>query len=214
MKNFSASIFAIDFEGSKKSGVVEFGVAELAPDGRICLAETSICSPKAALSARESSITGIDSAEASSFAPFEAHLQFFATLRLRGVFAAHNAAVEDNFLRSYAPVLGFVPNFFSGGRCNTWAPWLDSLVLSRLVGVDSPKLSSAAEALGVLEELQSLSCNLCPEGRRKWHCALYDAIASLLIIKKILSMPEFENISLSSLGALCGIKESGQASFL
>ena len=214
MKKLFPSIFAIDFEGSKKSGVVEFGVVELAPDGTIGFFRTSLCAPKKPLSERESLITGIDTSEASCESPFDSHIEFFAKLRSKGAFAAHNAATEDAFLRSYAPVLGCVPNFFSGGACNTWGPWVDSLVLARFAGVDNPKLSAAAQYFQIECELEDVSMRICPGGRRKWHCALYDAIASALIIKKILSLPEFGGISFSSFGARCGVKDSGQTSFI
>ena len=52
MKNMPP-IFAVDFEGSAKIGVVEYGVAEIR-GGEIVCAHTRICAPKAKISARDS----------------------------------------------------------------------------------------------------------------------------------------------------------------
>ena len=72
MKN-TTPIFAIDFEGSAKIGLVEYGVAEIC-GGEVVSAHTRICAPKAKISARDSDFFGISNEMANSQKPFSADL--------------------------------------------------------------------------------------------------------------------------------------------
>ncbi len=86
--------------------------------------------------------------------------------RLAGrVVVAHSAGTEKRFLRLF-PVHGF-------------GPWVDTLTLARRAwpGLPDYSLEALAEALGFSLELDAL----CP--RLKFHDALYDAVASLLVLR-------------------------------
>lgn len=82
---------------------------------------------------------------------------------------AHGAATEKRFLRAF-PFHGF-------------GPWLDTLKLSRAVwpALDSFALGDLIAALGLEAELRSIH----PEFR--WHDALSDALASLILLRRIVA---------------------------
>lgn len=105
MKNIP--VFAIDFEGSSKIGIVEYGVAELA-DGEIVSAHTRICAPKRKIPRRDAEFFGISNDVAEKRAPFSDDLPLFCRMRSRGIFMAHNAPVEDSLLRAALPSPGMV----------------------------------------------------------------------------------------------------------
>ena len=211
MKNISVPIMAVDFEGSRELGIVEYGVAEFFA-GRLECAYTRICRPRVAIRSREAAFFDISDSEARAEMSFSQDLPKFTELRRRGVFAAHNAAVEDSLLRAEAPTPSFVRDFFSGETCATWGPWLDSCAFCRNIypSIKSAKLSDVIGALGLEEELDSLAEKFCPKGRRKWHCALYDAIACGLIYVYTCSLDGFENVSLRWLGKYSGVDDADQ----
>lgn len=77
----------------------------------------------------------------------------------------HNPATEQRFLRAF-PGHGF-------------GPWVDTLQLARqaLPQLPDHSLSTVCDALGLTAELNAL----LPD--RRWHDALYDAAASLLLLR-------------------------------
>ncbi len=211
----STPIFVIDFEGSESCGVVEFGVVEIC-NMQIVNAKTAICAPKKDISKKDALFFGIDTHRASKESSFTEHLEYFALLRKRGIFAAHNAATEKNLLNSYSPIAPSSPDFLNGMRLvNTWSPWLDTMVLAKNVytNLQSLKLSDVIIFLNLKDKLDALALQHCPPDRRKWHCALYDALASALIITYTASLPSFESMTLEWLAKFSGVKDSGQDRF-
>lgn len=102
--------------------------------------------------------------------------------RLAGaVVLAHGAGTERRFLRAF-PLHGF-------------GPWLDTLLLSRAVmpGLADHSLSEVAGELGVVGDIR----DACPE--LDWHDALFDAVASLLVAKAIVSRFDLHDFSASRL---------------
>lgn len=90
--------------------------------------------------------------------------------RLAGaVVVAHGAGTEKRFLRAF-PLHGF-------------RPWLDTLVLSRAVLPELPAhaLGDVASALGVEDEIRARCTWL------DWHDALFDAVACLAILQRVIS---------------------------
>jgi DNA polymerase-3 subunit epsilon len=83
------------------------------------------------------------------------------------VVVAHGAGTEKRFLRAF-PLHGF-------------GPWLDTVVLARRFLPDLPDhaLGTICDAL----DLSSEVARLVPDGR--WHHALFDAVASLLIVRRL-----------------------------
>ncbi len=196
MKNIKNQIFAIDFEGSRKIGIVEYGIVEIT-NGSISACSTSICAPRTNISMADSKLFDISTEDAQNFPPFETHLPKFCDMRKRGVFLAHNAVAEDTMLRDALPTAPIVENPLTKRNCSTWGPYIDTCVLAKtLFKLKSAKLADVINALQLQNQLNDVAQSFCPETRRKYHCALYDAIASALILIKICSLDGFENVSL------------------
>jgi DNA polymerase-3 subunit epsilon len=90
--------------------------------------------------------------------------------RLSGaVVVAHSAGTEKRFLRVF-PFHGF-------------GPWLDTLILARRAwpGLSDYSLEGLATTLGFCGELDAL----CPGLR--FHDALYDAVGSLLVLRRLIT---------------------------
>jgi DNA polymerase-3 subunit epsilon len=196
MKNIKNPIFAIDFEGSRKIGIVEYGIAEIT-NGTISACSTGICAPRTTISIADSKLFDITTTQAQAFPPFETHLQQFCHMRKRGVFMAHNAIAEDTMLRDALPASPIVENPLTKRNCSTWGPYIDSCVLAKtLFKLNSAKLSDVIDVFQLQNQLDEFAQQYCPTNRRKYHCALYDAIASALILIKICSFDGFEDVSL------------------
>ena len=88
------------------------------------------------------------------------------------VVVAHGAGTEKRFLRSF-PMHGF-------------DIWIDTLQLARKVLPESTDYSLGAliQDIGAHEDLK----NICPE--LDWHDALFDAVASLFLLKELLLKAE------------------------
>lgn len=84
------------------------------------------------------------------------------------VVIAHGTGTEKRFLRAF-PLHGF-------------GPWLDTVTLARRFLPDLPdhSLGTICDALGLTEEVAAL----VPAGQ--WHHALFDAVASLLIVRRLI----------------------------
>ena len=99
--------------------------------------------------------------------------------------AAHFASAESSMLKSVFPYPRSSPSWLDDGkRVVNWGPWIDSGVLYRNLGYnnESNKLRDLVGRFGLQEELDELGATYCPEGRSGYHCALYDAIASALLL--------------------------------
>jgi len=179
-----SSVYAVDFEGSSRSGVVEYGVVEFGPEG-IAGAWTALCTPRSPLTAIESQTHGLGDKDFAQTEPFAHHWELFKNIRSKGPLLAHAAGVEDRFLSREWPSPGEVPDWLqSKVVCNwEWGPWLDSLALSRKGSpqADSHSLAIAVERAELSEAMSETALRICPESRRKWHAALYDALASALL---------------------------------
>jgi len=82
---------------------------------------------------------------------------------------AHGAATEKRFLRAF-PFHGF-------------GPWVDTLKLSRALWPDLPSfaLGDLIQAKGLEEELRGHHAGF------RWHDALSDALASLVLLRRIIA---------------------------
>jgi DNA polymerase-3 subunit epsilon len=88
------------------------------------------------------------------------------------VVVAHGKGTEKKFLRAF-PGHGF-------------GPWVDTLLLARATWPQwsDHSLSSLCEALGLTPLIQEK----CPN--RQWHDALFDAVASIFLLEKILHLTQ------------------------
>jgi DNA polymerase-3 subunit epsilon len=191
-------IQVIDFEGSRQSGIVEYGVATLV--GRSIAATYSrICAPVGTISDLDRAQHGISEEIAGRTEPFDREWSLFSRLREAGPFAAHNVAVEAGLIATVWPYPKKCPNFAEPGvEAADWGPWLDTLRLYRRIypGMEAYGLEALVQAFDLQEELKRQAELFCPAGRRRYHCALYDAMASALLLGRLFSEPELESASL------------------
>lgn len=104
--------------------------------------------------------------------------------RLAGaVVVAHGKGTEKRFLRAF-PGHGF-------------GPWIDTLLLARTAWPDLPDhaLGSICDQLGISDEVR----DLVPQ--KSWHDALFDAAASLVLLRHLIHSLNAASYPISALGA-------------
>lgn len=191
-------IHVIDFEGSRSTGIVEYGVVTLHRGG-IVRALTRICRPDAPVPGAEARVHGITEGFAADAEPFSGDRVLFFDLRESGAFCAHNAHVEKHLLKRYWPYPRLAPDFLNPGRRTAdWGPWMDTLRLYELVFPMLPDhgVRGLVEAFGLQPQLDIHAGDHCPAGRRRYHCALYDALAAALLLTQLGRLPGYERLSL------------------
>ena len=102
--------------------------------------------------------------------------------RLGGaVVVAHGMGTEKRFLRAF-PLHGF-------------GPWLDTLALARAVFPDlaGHSLGEVVAALGAEEEVRAV----CPA--LDWHDALFDAVACLVILRRVIERGDLSGATVGQL---------------
>lgn len=216
-------IHVLDFEGSTRTGVVEYGVATL-HGGEITATATRLCRPIAPVPRIDTQCHGLSDADLAGAAPLAEDWDFFSGWRRSGLFAAHHAPTEHGLLKTAWPYPGAMPDHAraNGAAVNDWGPWIDTC---RLSAQWCPRLS--AHKLGVLVEWFRLEKKLaglarlhCPPARCRYHCALYDALAGALLLRHLCAQPERIGITLEELvrGSLGGSRHSeriqGEMDFL
>lgn len=177
-------IHVIDFEGGPHCGIVEFGVVSLL-GAKIVDTATRLCRPKAAISRREIATHGITNDRVTQVAPFAQEWDRFAGMRESGPFAAHFASAENSMLKAVFPFSRLCDGWIETGKMTAeWGPWLDTGYLYRNYGDDptSLKLEDLVLRWELQRELDELAARFCPADRRRYHCALYDALASGLLL--------------------------------
>ena len=98
---------------------------------------------------------------------------------------AHNVATEKKCTRAIAPM-------------HQSGPWIDTLRIARKVW---PGCSSyALDDLIVLLDLKSNVDVLCPG--KEAHDALYDAVASALLLQHLFEQPGWENVTVGELASM------------
>ncbi len=197
-------VFFIDFEGSRGSGVVEYGVAAVL-GGRVESSLTRLCAPTGRVREEDRGVHGLSEEELSECEPFSDDWEVFADMRERGPLAAHFAGTENALLSGTWPYPRSSPDFARpGGRVVDWGPWIDT---GRLYGQLYPGLKSSGlewlvAACGLQAELDVLAAQHCPKGRRRYHAALYDALAGALLLASLSRVPQLAALSTLQLIAL------------
>lgn len=197
-------IFFIDFEGSRQSGVLEYGVVELR-GSRIVTTHTRLCQATGRVRPEDEAVHGLSERAVALWAPFADEWEFFAGLRERGPLAAHYAGVENGLLKSVWPYPRNSPDFARPGeRVIEWGPWIDSarLYAQLYPEIASGRLESLVAAAGLQPELETLAGRHCPPGRRRYHAALYDALAGALLLGSLAREPRLAALSVMQLLAL------------
>ncbi|HVU15700.1 MAG TPA: 3'-5' exonuclease [Candidatus Didemnitutus sp.] len=187
-------IHFVDFEGGRVCGILEFGVVTLR-GGAVESVRTGLCRPLGRIPAEDSEIHGLREADLAQQRLFSEEWEFFARLRETGPLAAHFAGVENGLLKSVWPYPRTAPDFAQPGRsAGEWGPWIDTgrLYPQFFPEHDSARLESLVQASGLAAELSREAEQWCPPPRRRFHAALYDALAGSLLLLTLLRRPEFE----------------------
>ncbi|MDR1433444.1 MAG: hypothetical protein LBI61_03875 [Puniceicoccales bacterium] len=173
------SISVIDFEGNKGLGIFEFGVVTLL-DFEIISTRTEFCQ-----------------------GTFHEHLEYFLSLRRTGLLGAHSAQTEDGLLRHYWASPGLVPTFAGGQMVPSWGPWADTKLIHRKLfpQLQSYELEDLVASFALFPELEKLAKKYCCPGGTKFHSALFDALATSLLLQNL--QKNFANVSLETLLAIC-----------
>ena len=180
-------IHVVDFEGSGRTGVVESGVATLL-GGEIITTCSSLHAARGAVPSIDTQCHGLSQRDLAGASPFEAEWDRWVSLRQTGVLAAHNATVEAGLLRATWPRPSVVPSYVGDMTpVAEWGPWIDTCRLARawVPTLGEYGLSSLVSALRLTPRLDALASQHCPPGRRRYHCALYDALAAALILRAL-----------------------------
>jgi DNA polymerase-3 subunit epsilon len=197
-------IYFVDFEGSRASGILEFGVVEVL-GGRVVSTRTGLCRPSGRVRPEDVAVHGLDEGMLAAHAPFGAEWEYFAGLRERGPLAAHYAGVENALLKSVWPYPRNSPDFARPGEhVIEWGPWIDSarLYAQLYPQFDSGRLETLVTACGLQGELDALAHEHCPAERRRYHAALYDALAGALLLASLAREPRLAVLTTMQLLAL------------
>lgn len=197
-------IFFVDFEGSRASGVVEYGVVEVR-GGAIVNTHTRLCAPTGRLRAEDVAVHGLEENVLAHERPFADEWEFFAGLRERGPLAAHFAGVENSLLKSVWPYPRTSPDFARPGEhVIDWGPWIDSarLYAQLFPQLESSGLEALVAACGLQRALDEAASRACPPARRRYHAALYDALAGALLLNALAYDPQVAALSTMQLLAL------------
>ncbi len=190
-------IHVIDFEGNREYGIVEYGVVTLL-NGSVQDTHTRLCRAKKEINYADTKIHGIRYEETQQFESFHEDWDFFNSLRKQGPFAAHFASVENNLIKSVWPFPSFAPDFLnSENEIATWGPWIDSCRIYEILfpDLDSHKLQKLIDTFGLQNQLSEFAERFCPPKRSKYHCALYDALASAVLLLNIENVMEIEKLT-------------------
>lgn len=194
-------IHIIDFEGSARSGIVEYGVVTLLGT-RIEETHTRLCCPMGEIDAPAFAQHGIREREARKYPPFSDEWDFFNQLRASGPLAAHHASVEHGFLKKVWAYPSAAPDFTDPQkRIANWGPWIDTLKLAQAAfpQLKSYKLTTLTEQLDLGGKLEPLVAQYCPPERSQPHCALYDCLASALVLLEIFEEESWQKATLTQL---------------
>lgn len=186
-------IHVMDFEGSNASGIVEFGVVTLL-NGGVYDTRTRLCKPLENISEIEFAQHGIREDEARQYEYFSAEWDYFCQLKRKGVLCAHYASVENSFIRRVWPY----PAGSSQLASVEWGPWVDSYRLYKNIypALGSYKLGDLVAQFELQDKLNEMAALYCPKNRQVFHCALYDALASALLLLRLGKEPGFEDMSI------------------
>src|ERR1043165_3516487 len=147
-------IYFVDFEGSRSSGVLEYGVVAFLR-GEIVQTNTRLCGAVGAVRPEDTAVHGLSREMLAARRPFSDEWEFFAGLRERGPLAAHYAGVENGFLKSVWAYPRNSPDFARPGQSIIeWGPWLDSarLYAQFYPQFDSGRLETLVAATGLQPE--------------------------------------------------------------
>jgi len=204
MRWIDQPIYFVDFEGSRASGILEFGVVEVSA-GKVSNPRTRLCRATGRVSAEDAAVHGLQAQMLEDAAPFAEEWEYFADLRERGPLAAHFAGTENGLLKSVWPYPRSSPDFARPGeQVIEWGPWIDTgrLYAQLYPRFDTARLEYLVSASGLQPELDGLAREHCPPERRRYHAALYDALAGAVLLASLARDPNLEKLTVMHLLAL------------
>ncbi len=202
-----AVIYVIDFEGSLKSGILEYGIVGVSLENGIFFTQTKLCKNRQSISNDETACHGIDAHLVEKCKDFSIYIETFLELRSKAYFCAHNAIFENTLLKSYCPVVLHAYGL-PDVKQNHWGPWLDTYFLYKKFFNTTCSLSQLIQNCNLSGILFQLAEKFCPPQRKYFHCALFDAIACTILL---LNFVRNESIGAKDLGWL--LKESNSRRF-
>jgi len=191
-------IHFVDFEGSLGSGILEYGVVTLR-GAEIRETRTRLCRATGRVRPEDAAVHGLEAEAVAAHAPFADEFGFFAGLRATGPLAAHFAGAENTLLKAAWPYPPTSPDFARpGGTVTDWGPWIDSgrLYPQFYRGLASARLADLVAAFGLQAALDAEAARHCPPERRRYHAALYDALAGALLLRTLLAKPEMSGATI------------------
>lgn len=196
-------LLVIDFEGSSTSGIVEYGVVEILGP-KIVRCTTRLCQPRHSISWQETRQHQLKTETLANSTPFDQDKYRWINWRNQGLFVAHHAPVEKNFLKQYWPFPPAVPNFLHHGTAVQWGPWIDTLRIFQkcFPQLNSYQLTDLIKIFRLEIKLKSVVKQYCPSQRRSPHCALYDALATTLLLQYLGECTGFNDMPLGWLHQL------------
>ncbi len=191
-------IHVLDFEGNRYSGVIEFGIVSI-KGNEILDTQTRLCKPSGKILECDTRLHGIRAEAADGCAPFADEWDTFRELRASGPLAAHHATVELGLLKQQWPYPPLSPDFLTGGERADWGPWIDTRLIYRALYPTLPDfgLQTLITTFALSEALTDVARTHCPEPRRRYHCALYDALAAALLITRLLNIEAIGTVTLT-----------------
>lgn len=190
-------IYFVDFEGSRGSGILEYGVAEVR-GGRVSAVASRLCRATGRVRPEDEAVHGLSERALAAAAPFADDWELFAGLRERGPLAAHYAGVENALLKSVWPYPRSSPDFARpGAGAADWGPWVDSarLYAQFYPQLESGRLETLVARCGLQAELDALAAAGCAPERRRYHAALYDALAGALLLASLAREPRIAGLT-------------------
>ncbi|HZZ57620.1 MAG TPA: 3'-5' exonuclease [Opitutaceae bacterium] len=191
----------IDFEGGLACGVLEYGVVTLR-GGRIEAAEGRLCAPAGRIAAEDIAVHGLTPAALAGFRPFADDWERFAAWRQEAPFAAHFAGMENSLIKAAWPAPRPSADFIAPDRRSVeWGPWIDTarLYAEFYPHLGSQRLENLVRGAGLQPLLDRCAAQYCPEGRRRYHAALYDAVAGALLLCALANEPRCAGLSTAQL---------------
>lgn len=183
------------------SGILEYGVVTLR-GGEIVATRTGGCAPRGRVKAEDTAVHGLDEAALVGCRPFADEWEYFAGLRESGPLAAHYSGAENSLLKSVWPYPRRSPDFARPGQSSAeWGPWVDTAGLMAQFHPElaSGKLEALVAAFGLQVPLDAAAMAHCPPHRRRYHAALYDALAGALLLAMLARDPAKAGLSLPQL---------------
>ena len=159
-------VHVIDFEGNRKSGIVEYGIVTL------------------------NNFQISNSQYKTNIKKFDIFPEEWLKLRRTGILCAHSAQTEDNLLRYYWASPGIVPAWTDTTTVVTWGPWIDTKMIYRSLypTLSSYELKSLIMNFGLYDELLNISSIHHEPFKKEFHNALFDAFAAAILLQYIHSI--------------------------